>query len=135
MAYPAYQGLTFYFEIQVGLHWHHRFPVIDFDTGAPQQWDGAWLAECVIRDVTGNVVATVNNSGTGDGTITLSEGMLEMDIDAAVTATIAPTTTYSRAAAKPFLAADLTLTDPLEGEPYILARGRGVTYLPTTIGA
>lgn len=136
MPYPAYQGYLFFFDIVVGHAWHHDFPpVIDRNIDAPMDFSGAWVATCVIRDNTGTELATLNNAGTGDGTITLTAGRIALDLSAAFTAGLPPTTSYRPGPSKSFVWADLSLTDPLAPtEPYIAARGKGVIYLPTTVG-
>lgn len=135
MPYPAYRGVQFYFDIVIGHAWVHEFSVIDRSTGEPMVWGAGWEALCVIRDNDGNVLATLDHTGTADGTITLTDGMVAMNLASGFTADLPATTTYGRAQDKPFLWADLTLVDPDNAEPYIAARGKGVCYLPTTIGA
>lgn len=135
MPYPAYRGAQFYFDIVIGHRWRHEFSITDRTTGQPMEWTGAWTALCMIRDNEGALLATLKNDATGDGLITLTTGVLALELDAAFTANLPATTQYGHAPSKAFLWADLSLTDPDDAEPYVAARGKGVTYLPTTIGA
>lgn len=134
MPFPAYEGALFYFNIVIGHAWRHEFRVLDRNTGEPMVWEPGWEALCVLRDNNSNVLATLDHTGTADGLITLSEGLIVMELASTFTAALPVTTSYGRQNGKPFHWADLTLTDPDNGEPYLTARGKGVTYLPTTIG-
>lgn len=135
MVYPAYRGKQFYIDIVIGHAWDHEFPSINRNTGQPSEWEPGWEALCVIRDNDTNILATLDHTGTADGLITFTTGVIHLNLPSAFTAGLPVTTTYGRALNKPFLWADLTLVDPTNGEPYIAARGKGVSYLPTTIGA
>ncbi|AIY17792.1 hypothetical protein GUY44_07210 [Pimelobacter simplex] len=136
MPYPAYQGTTYYFDIVIGHAWDHEFAVIDRNDGEPMVFEDGWQASCVLRDNAGAALARLDNavSSTADGTITLTTGVVALNLPGSFTATLPATTLYRPSGPKPFLWADITLIDPLNGEPYIFARGKGVSYLPTTIG-
>lgn len=136
MPFPAYRGKQFYFDIPIGLLWNHEFDVTNRNTGEPMLWEpDGWTALCVIRSNEGQRLATLDTEGTADGLITLAPGLILLELPSAFTAELPPTTTFGGRQPKAFAWADLTLTDPMNGEPYIAARGKGTTYSPTTIGA
>ncbi|WGX98714.1 hypothetical protein [Nocardioides sp. L-11A] len=130
-----YAGVQFYFDIPVGHLWRHELSAKDRNTGRAMIFDEpGWVATCVLRDSTGTQLAVLNNAGTGDGAIVLGTGMVALELDAGFTATLAPTTAYRPMASKAFVYADVSLTDPQQpGQPFVLARGKGVVYLPTTV--
>ncbi|MEV5001935.1 hypothetical protein [Nocardioides sp. LML1-1-1.1] len=139
MPFPAYEGLQFFFKIVIGMAWRQEFAFIDRNTGEAAVWEPGWKGLFVIRDDGGRQVARLDQDGTAggaDGLVTFADGMVALDLPAAFTAGLAATTTYVRVTNKPFLFGDLTLTDPTAPtEPYLAASGKGISYLPTTIGA
>lgn len=135
MVYPAYRGVQFYFDIVINHLWTHEFSITDRNTGLPMEFEDGWTGSCVIRSNEGTRLATVDTTGSADGDITLSTGLIVMSLPSDFTAGLAPTSTFGATQPKAFVWADLTLVDPMNSEPYIAARGKGVIYSPTTIGA
>jgi hypothetical protein len=136
--YPAYQGKLFYFDIPVGHAWDHEFPVINRNTGEAMEFEAGWTGICKIRDAKGITLATLTETGPGagvNGTLAFTTGKVALNLPATFTAALTPTTSYRPGPSKSFVYADVSLTDPTDGQPYILARGKGVIYLPTTVGA
>jgi hypothetical protein len=133
--FPAYDGVQFYFHIVVSHLWHHEFAMIDRNTGQPMEFDSSWQGLCRIRDEAGTMLAELSDLGA-DGTVTFSTGLIELDLPAEFTLGLTPTTSYRPGPSKSFVYADVSLMDPdspVPFEPYILARGKGVIYLPTTV--
>ncbi|HWU22604.1 MAG TPA: hypothetical protein VN088_13810 [Nocardioides sp.] len=80
---------------QAAWHWENQW--LDTDTGEVFDFTarGDLTITSTIRDNTGKVYATLNNRGTGDGTLTGgADGLLEWDLPEAVVNTLPITRTY-----------------------------------------
>ena len=109
----------------------------DSDVDLLVEFEAGWTGVCKIRDASGLTLATVTETGPGtgvDGTLTFSTGKVALNLPATFTAGLSPTTAYRPGPSKSFVYADVSLTDPTDDQPYILGRGKGVIYLPTTVG-
>lgn len=116
-------------------------PFRDFDTGEIVDWTAypdrfALSIDVVLADDT--VAATLNNLGTGDGTITgHADGMLTCELPAAATAEIPPNSlaavpTWRSQGVYPF---DLLLIDLDTNSPRTLLRGLFIAHEAITEGS
>lgn len=123
----TYRPALFSFFIPQGQHFHLEFPpFLDATTGVPFDFtaDPGWIGRVDVVEQDGTAVVSFATSGE-DGLVTLdSQGVPSLDLAAAFTAALEPTTEYGGAAKGPYYG-DLVLTDPTDSEPWLWFKGTG----------